>query len=232
MALCTNVGNENSAQSFSDRSFWKSLRVVDVRAFGSWISAPKCLFFSRILSALTEVLGRDIRANDPRMSAGYPSQKLPLWADFSFLNPDLLFLAFFGKQQGKPPKGKDFFGLPNPKILGKEGKNTQNRKEFLEKEEGKENQNGKEKKILVIFSGNGQSLASPKVFLFGEKRLARHHWRNPKGDRKKSVMNCRSRGKNRISQGVENRGSLISVPLALRVSLLGGGKSGWKVDAA
>ena len=58
------LGNENSAQSFSDRSFWKSLRVVDVRAFGSWISAPKCLF-SRILSALTEVLGRDIRANDP-----------------------------------------------------------------------------------------------------------------------------------------------------------------------
>ena len=40
----------------------------------------------RILSALTEVLGWDIRANDPRMSAGYPSQKLPLWADFSLLN--------------------------------------------------------------------------------------------------------------------------------------------------
>ena len=60
------LGNENSAQSFSDRSFWKSLRVVDVRAFRSWTSAPKCLFFfSRILSALTEVLGRDIRANDP-----------------------------------------------------------------------------------------------------------------------------------------------------------------------
>ena len=38
------LGNENSAQSFSDRSFWKSLRVVDVRAFGSWMSAPKCLF--------------------------------------------------------------------------------------------------------------------------------------------------------------------------------------------
>ena len=58
---------------------------MDVRTFGSWISAPKCLFFSRILSALTEVLGRDIRANDPRTSAGYPSQKLPLWADFSCL---------------------------------------------------------------------------------------------------------------------------------------------------
>ena len=79
------IGNENSAQSFSDRSFWKPLRVVDVRAFRSWMSAPTCLFFSRILTALTEVLGRDLRANDPRMSAGNPSQKLPLWADFSFL---------------------------------------------------------------------------------------------------------------------------------------------------
>ena len=79
------IGNENSAQSFSDRSFWKSLVVVDVRAFGSWMSAPKCFFFPRILTALTEALGRDIRTNDPRMSAGCPSQKLPLWADFSFL---------------------------------------------------------------------------------------------------------------------------------------------------
>ena len=68
------VENEKSAQSFSDRSFWKSLRVVDVRAFGSWMSAPKCLFFQDF-EALTEVLGRDIRANDPRMSAGYPSPK-------------------------------------------------------------------------------------------------------------------------------------------------------------
>ena len=33
------------------------------------------------------------------------------------------------------------------KILGKEGKNAQNRKEFLAKEKGKENQKGKEKKI-------------------------------------------------------------------------------------
>ena len=48
---------------------------MDVRGFGSWISAPKCLFFQN-LSALTEVLGRDIRANDPRMSAGYPARKL------------------------------------------------------------------------------------------------------------------------------------------------------------
>ena len=46
---------------------------------------PNACFFSRSLSALTEVLGRDIRANDPRMSAGDPARKLPLWADFSFL---------------------------------------------------------------------------------------------------------------------------------------------------
>ena len=32
-------------KAFSDRSLWKSLRVVDVRALGSWISAPKCLLF-------------------------------------------------------------------------------------------------------------------------------------------------------------------------------------------
>ena len=37
-----------------------------------------------------------------------------------------------------------------PKILGKEGKNAQNRKEFLEKEKGKEKQKGKEKKIRDI----------------------------------------------------------------------------------
>ena len=35
---------------------------------------------------------------------------------------------------------------------------------------------------------------------------------------KKAILPV-SRGKNRISQGVENRGSLISVPLALRVFL-------------
>ena len=34
-----------SDQSFSDRSFWKSLRVVDVRAFGPWMCAPRSLFF-------------------------------------------------------------------------------------------------------------------------------------------------------------------------------------------
>ena len=50
------------------------------------------LVFSRILTALTEVLGRDIRADRPRTSAGYPSQNLPLWDDFSFLTSCLVAL--------------------------------------------------------------------------------------------------------------------------------------------
>ena len=54
------VGNENSAQSFSDRSFWKPLRVVDVRAFGPWMSAPKCLFF------------QDFDRPDRSFGPGYP----------------------------------------------------------------------------------------------------------------------------------------------------------------
>ena len=56
------LGNENSAQSFSDRSFWKSLSVVDVRAFGSWMSAPKCLFF------------QDFDRPDRSFGSGYPRE--------------------------------------------------------------------------------------------------------------------------------------------------------------
>ena len=41
-----------------------------------------------------------------------------------------------------------------PKILGNGGKNARNRKEFLEKEKGKENQKGKEKKIRVLLSSS------------------------------------------------------------------------------
>ena len=40
------------------------------------MSVPKCLFFQD-LEGLTEVFGR--------MSAGISGQKLPLWAEFSFL---------------------------------------------------------------------------------------------------------------------------------------------------
>ena len=80
------IGNKNSG-------FWKFL----FRAFGSWMPAPKCLF-SRILRALTEVLGRDIRANDPRMPAGCPSPKLSLWADLSFLKKNRRTAQAFSAQ--------------------------------------------------------------------------------------------------------------------------------------
>ena len=59
------LGNENSAQSFSDRSFWKSLGVVDVRALGSWISAPKCLLF------------QDLERPDRSFGPGYPREWPP-----------------------------------------------------------------------------------------------------------------------------------------------------------
>ena len=58
---------------------------------GSWTSAPSGHGCSRLNAcsssvsrALTEVLTRDIRANEPRMSAGHPARKLPLslWAAF------------------------------------------------------------------------------------------------------------------------------------------------------
>ena len=53
------LGNENSALYFSDRSFGFPL--------GSWTSVPSghgC--FPEVSKALTKVLTRDIRANDPR----------------------------------------------------------------------------------------------------------------------------------------------------------------------
>ena len=87
------LGAKIQPKVFLTEVFGNPLGVVDVRAFGSWMSAPKCLFFQD-LTALTEVLGQDICANDPRMSAGCPSQKLPLWADFSFLNLCLGVSAF------------------------------------------------------------------------------------------------------------------------------------------
>ena len=50
------------------------------------MSVPKCLFFQD-LEGLTEVFGR--------MSAGISGQKLPLWAEFSFLKKILAFLGVF-----------------------------------------------------------------------------------------------------------------------------------------
>ena len=59
------LANEDSAQSFSDRTFWKSLGVMDVRAFGSWMSAPKCLF------------SQDFDRPDRSFGSGYPREWPP-----------------------------------------------------------------------------------------------------------------------------------------------------------
>ena len=87
-------------------------RVVLTEAFenslGSWTSAPSgheylrrnACFFSRISRALTEVWGRDIRANDPRMSAGHLSPKLPL---FRKIPVSAKFVsAILGPEMGAP----------------------------------------------------------------------------------------------------------------------------------
>ena len=67
--LLPNLGNEKSARSFSARSFFAPPGVMDVRAFGSWISAPKCLFFQGF-EGLPEVsdpgLPREIAPGRPR----------------------------------------------------------------------------------------------------------------------------------------------------------------------
>ena len=58
---------------------------MDVRAFGSWTSAPKCLFFQDF-EGLTEVFAPGRPPGYPRgRPAGYPAPKLTLWADFPFL---------------------------------------------------------------------------------------------------------------------------------------------------
>ena len=51
-------------------------------------------------------------------------------------------------------------------LGGKERKNAQNRKEFLEKENGKEIQKGKEKKIRGL-TGSGNRMIRDSVFLCG-----------------------------------------------------------------
>ena len=65
----------------SARSFVHPAGVMDVRALGSWMSAPKCLF-SKNSRVCLKFLTRDVSLNDPQMSARYPSRKLSLWAVF------------------------------------------------------------------------------------------------------------------------------------------------------
>ena len=71
---------------FLTEVFLNSPGVMDVRAFGSWMSAPKCLFFQG-LEGLTEVFA-------PGRLPGYPRgrppdirpQNLLFGLFFSFLN--------------------------------------------------------------------------------------------------------------------------------------------------
>ena len=60
---------------------------MNVHAFGSWVSALQCLVFDDF-ERLTEVLTLDVRLNDPGMSVGHPTGKLPLEAAF----PSLIIL--------------------------------------------------------------------------------------------------------------------------------------------
>ena len=59
-------------------------------------------------------------------------------------------LPFWKTARKTTKKARISSACRTPKILGKEGKNAQKRKEFLEKEKGKENQKGKEKKIREV----------------------------------------------------------------------------------
>ena len=38
--------------------------------------------FSKVSRGCPKFLTRDVRPNDPQMSAGHPARKLSLWADF------------------------------------------------------------------------------------------------------------------------------------------------------
>ena len=67
--------------------------------------------------------------------------------------PDLPFLAFYLNDR----KAKDFSSHANPQILGKEGKNTQKSKEFLQKAR---NSKSKERKIRVVIRIAAITLAS------------------------------------------------------------------------
>ena len=82
----------------------------------------------------------------------------------TFLTLSLIFfsLPFWKTARKTTQKGKDFFCCRTPKILGKEGKSAQNRKEFLEEEKGKEIQKGKERKIRA-----GDTLGTPFWALWG-----------------------------------------------------------------
>ena len=96
------LGNEKSAQSVAGRSFSAPPSVMDVCAFGSYMSPPpECWFFSRGSRAWPKVLALDVRTNDSGTSAGYPARKLSLRAVCSFLK-NALHRSHLGTASGGP----------------------------------------------------------------------------------------------------------------------------------
>ena len=85
----TKIGNENSARSFSDRSFLKPpwghgrprLRVMDVRT--------EMLIFPGFRGPDRSFCPRTSARISAWASAGYPAPKLTLWAAFSFLTKSM-----------------------------------------------------------------------------------------------------------------------------------------------
>ena len=86
--------------------------------------------WKRVISALSREFGAQVQVSENAVNT----------LIFSFL-------AFLENGKENHKKTKDSFARRTPRILGKERRKAQNRKEFPEKENGKEIQKGKEKKI-------------------------------------------------------------------------------------
>ena len=76
------LGNKIQPQVFLTEVFLNFPGVMDVSAFGSWKSAPKCLFFQDY-EGLTEIFAPGRPPGYPRgRPLGYPAPKLTLWTAF------------------------------------------------------------------------------------------------------------------------------------------------------
>ena len=81
------LGNAKVSLKFICPKFFTPRGVMDVRAFGSWMSAPNCSF-------------SQVRANGPGTSAGYSARALSPWA--AFFTSALHAWCFFVKAQLPP----------------------------------------------------------------------------------------------------------------------------------
>ena len=103
--------NEISAQSFLTEAFGNPL--------GSWTSAPsghgcppRNACFPRVSKTLTEVLSRDVRPNDPRISTGYPAPKTSSLRCF--------FVPAKKTWEGQEDQGKNRSATAGPVFWGTE----------------------------------------------------------------------------------------------------------------